>query len=168
MFDRSPSPIPAISDAVVEAAARVIVERLTMDIDIDAMVPGDRREVLVCARETISAAIAADREASRAEIERLKAVLDFEKRAARAEIDRLTQDRDSALSSLSLAEQATRTALESIPIAMTAAQEKEREACIEAVRSEHLQEPTTDASDLSYDAAIRDAISAIRSRGEGK
>lgn len=98
----------------------------------------------------------ADREASRAEIDRLKAELaearadlgleiieltrergearadaersksDFEKSAIaagkeRAEVYRLTQERDAAISSLSIAEQATRTALESIPIAMTAA-----------------------------------------------
>jgi hypothetical protein len=178
---------PQISTAVVEAAARAILRAIDPVADLDTMAPGDQTSLLECAHSAISAAILADREPSRAEIERLKAELDEARAAldsyrridgasanlvceqrdtARAhivamrkalqdihddceadsppsygalkyacrnalsfvpqepeisEISRLTAERDAALSSTALAEEALAKAIASIPVAMTAA-----------------------------------------------
>jgi hypothetical protein len=287
MSNCSPSPEPQISAVVVEAA----LSRWA-DFDHDmAAIEG--------MRAAISAAIAADREASRAEIERLKDALKFyanpqiyepdsvgrvgdltfcarsalsaldvpqprqlcaatisadppqdcnwpfcgcdekankvlealEECGVLKDIDRLTKERDEALAhdirskvcmgvgdgsgqrfvygdyesiktvqaklirlqelatkcvalkkELSLAEQATRTALESIPIAMTAAAEKEREACA-AVADDVAESPSKtplpvsddESNDFDVDAfdsgcvrTARRIATAIRNRSEAK
>lgn len=112
----------------------------------------------------------------------LDAAASFIVAGLKAEIDRLTQERDAALSSFSLAEQATRTALESIPIAMTAAAEKEREACA-AVADDVAESPSKtplpvsddESNDFDVDAfdsgcvrTARRIATAIRNRSEAK
>jgi len=129
---------PEISDAVVEAAARELLLAIDLMADLDLLANGDRHALCRCARAAISAAILADRESSRAEVERLKAELsqlksDFEE-AQQSEseleqacsdldlqIEELTQERDAALSAASAAEEVLAKTIASIPVAMTAA-----------------------------------------------
>jgi hypothetical protein len=110
--------------------------------DFDALNDEGKKSLCESARAAISAAIAADREPSRAEIERLK--------------DELAEARAAALSAVSDAEAVLAKTIASIPVAMTAAEEKEREACARL-------------AELSTGNPVRKTIAAaIRDRGEAK
>ncbi|MFA4974652.1 MAG: hypothetical protein WC683_18760 [bacterium] len=135
----TPPSYPEISDAVVEAAALVIVDHWLMTKSLGGICYVDRRDTLVCAKAAISAAILADRESSR------------------AEVGRLTQERDAALSAASTAEEVLAKTIASIPVAMTAAAEKEREACAKIIdeQAPFLNGTVSSAVCASLSAAIR-------------
>lgn len=77
---------------------------------------------------------------------------------AKDEIARLKAD-------LAIAETATRKALEAVPIAMTAARNKEREACAQTVEDERVDDDETgQLDDCAYNLALDHAAAAIRAR----
>jgi hypothetical protein len=180
-------------DIITDAIAADREERFIEELDeIESpwrkLVESARRQIsdLITSREDIKAQLFADRESSRAEIERLKAERDAAECelsdiktelstkdtayiavvALKSECVSLRAELDEARVVASIAEEATRKALEAIPVAMDSATEKEREACAKFAETYVPYQMPDTMVPYGWAKARWALAAAIRSRGK--